>query len=579
MLMKSLNPSILSLLLLTGCASFAPGRTAASADVPKPGAVAAVPAEKLPHVELTADLFYGVVASEIAAQRGASASSALTYYDLAQKTRDPRMAQRAAEFGLFSGQLALATDALSLWIEIDPDNIPAREQLLITQLRAGRLAQSKPLAEELLRRDPGQAPLIFVQLARLTAYQQDKAGAYQLVRSLAQGFPDLPEAHFAIIAVAAEVDDTAAVSSEFDQLARLAPKWDLPVVWQADRLRRQDLGAAIDFLGRELARRPDAGLELKMAYPRLLTAAKRFPEARQGFEALLKTHPDNPDLLYATGLLAFQLDDLPQARKRLEAALAAGHPESNFIRFSLGQLAEETQDINAAAGWYQQVTSGDRYLPAQSRLAFFDAQAGRLDAALQRLDGLGGNDKEQVDLALLASELARNARQYERSYLILTSALKRFPQAPELLYARALVSDLRLNVGDAERDLRAVIKQKPDDAEALNALGYTLANRTTRYAEAHVLLDRALKLDPQNPVILDSMGWVLFKEGRSDSALGFLQRAYKAMPDAEIAAHLGEVLLKLGRQQEARALLEQAAKTASGDHELLNDTMHRLLPQ
>jgi tetratricopeptide (TPR) repeat protein len=577
MLMKSLNPSILSLLLLTGCATFAPAHPVAPGAAPQ--AANAAPAAKLPNVELTEDLFYGVVASEIAAQRGAAASSALTYYDLAQKTRDPRMAQRAAEFGLFSGQLALATDALSLWIEIDPDNIPAREQLLITQLRAGRLAESMPLAEELLRRDPTQAPGIFVQLARLTAYQQDKAGAYQLVRSLAQGFPTLPEAHFAIIAVAAEVDDTAAVNAGFDQLARLAPKWDLPVAWQADRLRRQDLGLAIDFLGHELARRPDAGLELKMAYPRLLTAAKRFPEARQGFETLLRDHPDNADLQYAAGLLAFQLDDLPVARKRLEAALAAGHPEANFIRFSLGQLAEEGQDGPSAVRWYQQVTAGDRYLAAQTRLAVFDAQAGHLDAALQRLDGLGSTDKERVEMALVGSELARGARQYDRSYTILSNALKRTPQSTELLYARALVSDLRLNVGDAERDLRVVIKLKPDDAEALNALGYTLANRTTRYTEAHSLLERALKLDPKNPVILDSMGWVLFKEGRSDSAIGYLEEAYKAMPDSEIAAHLGEVLWKLGRQKEARALLEQASKAASGDHDLLDETMHRLLPQ
>ncbi len=582
MRMKPLNRSLslLLVLLLSACTSMKtpllakqPATTTEQA-ADDETAAAAEDNPNLPRLELTPQIVYGVLASEIAAQRGAAGSSAATYLDLARQTRDPRLAQRAAEFALFTGQLKDAADALALWMELDPSSQIPREQLFITMLRSGKLAESQPLVEDLLKREPQRAPDIFVQLARLTARQNDKQAAYALVNRLASQYPDLPEARFAVIAVAAEVNDDASIQREFDRLAQIAPKWDLPVAWQTDRLRRIRLGQAIDFLQQELARRPDAGLELRMAYPRLLVGAKRFPEARTAFEALLRQNPDNAELLYASGLLAYQLRDLAAADQRLTAALQQRHPESDFIRFTLGQVAEDRQDKAVARQWYESVGAGQQFLQAQARLAALDAEAGRLDQALQRLAPLGQGEQEKVQLAMQQAELARHAKRYDLSFRILSQALENWPRSPELLYDRALVSDQLGNLGDAERDLKTLLKEKPDDPQALNALGYTLANRSNRHQEALAYIEKALKADPDNPMILDSMGWVLFKLGRNEAALKYLERSYSAMQDSEVAAHLGEVMWKLGRKQDALSLWRQAL-AKDPDNETLQDALKR----
>jgi len=532
----------------------------------------------LPKSELTPELLYGILASEIAAQRGSLGSAALTDLDLAKITHDPRLAERATQFALASGNLPVATDALSYWSKLDPSSVTAQAQLIIIRLRAGQLAQSQPLIDTLLKDKPDQAAPLFVQLARLMPVQTDKAQAYRLVDNLAARYPDMPEARLALICAADETGNMAVVSREFDTLARIAPQWDFPVAWQVEWLRKSHLDDALQFLQKELARRPQASLELKMAYPRLLVGAKRFVEARQGFEALLAQNPGQPDLLYGAGLLAFQLNDLASANQELRAALAAGYPDADFIRFSLGQIAENQQDLNDARQWYQQVARGPQYLPAQVRLAVLEAQAGELDGAMTRLAPLGSTNEERVQLVLLQSEFAREAKRYDKAEVLLTQALRHYPHTPELLYERALIMDLRNEVPGAERDLRALLKLQPNDDQSLNALGYILANRTARYQEAYVLIAKALKLAPDNPMIIDSMGWVLYKQGHLEQALSYLQRAYAALPDQEVAAHYGEVLWKLGRQQDARALWSKAAQ-AGGAHPELDETMHRLLAQ
>jgi len=577
MRMKPLNRpiSLLLVLLLSACSAIKPPSTspavAEEQESTTEETVSAPKAEddaRLPKLELTPQIVYGVLASEIAAQRGAGGSAAVTYLDLARQTRDPRLAQRAAEFALFSGQLNEANAALTLWIELDPSSLLAREQLFIILLRSGKLLESQPLAEDLLKREPDRAGDIFVQLARLTARQDNKQAAYTLVNQLAKAYPDLPEARFAVIAVAAEANDEAAVQREFDHLAQIAPKWDLPVAWEADRLRRQNPAAAIDFLKRELERRPDAGLELKMAYPRLLVGAKRFPEARSAFEALLKQNPDNAELLYATGLLAYQLRDLAAADQRLKAALQAKHPESDFIRFTLGQVAEDRQDKGAARKWYESVGQGPQYLQAQGRLAAMDAADGKLDEAMKRLAPLGEGEQEKVQVAMEQAELARDAKHYEQAYDILSAALRQWPRSPDLLYDRALVSDELGHLADSERDLKAVLKEKPDDPQALNALGYTLTTRSTRYAEALAYIQKALKGDPDNAMILDSMGWVLYKLGRNEEAVHYLERSYAALQDSEVAAHLGEVMWALGRKQDAHDVWSKALARDPGSEPL-----------
>ncbi|NDV13264.1 tetratricopeptide repeat protein [Crenobacter caeni] len=563
----------LSALVLSGCAQLhAPAKPAAPA-----AAVPAATEAKLPLHPLTPQIVYGVLASELAAQRGASAVSAATYLELARELNDPRLARRAAEFAMLAGQLGTATQALQKWVELEPDSETAREQLLVAQLRGGKLSESEALVTGLLADHPERAAAVFVQLARLTSRQSDPNQAYALVRRLATPFPELPEARFAVLSAAAEAGDNQAVAAEFDTLARVAPRWDLPVAWQVDRLRQKDNDAALAFLARELARRPQAGVELQLAYPRLLVNGKRFPEARDAFATALGRNPGNPDILYALGLLSFQLRDLTAAGPYLEQALAGGHPEADYLRLTLGQLAEANKAPQDARKWYTLVGPGQHYLSAQVRLAALDLKDGDVDAVLARMGSLDATAAEQVQLVLYQSQFAREAGRLDLAERYLDTALASQPDSPELLYERALVLEQRGDYKAAERDLRAYLKQKADDAQGLNALGYLLVNRTSRHAEGLRLVEQALRADPDNPMILDSMGWALFKTGRSAEALPYLERAYKAMPDPEVAAHLGEVLWTLGRRAEARQLW-QAERAKAPDHPVLLETMRRFVP-
>ena len=547
---------------------------------PAPVAQAPVPAPEAayPKLALSNDILFGVLASEIAAQRGAAAASAPTVLALAQRTRDPRLARRAAEFALTANRLDEAIRALKLWQELEPASDNAQYQLIAALLRAGRLSEATPGVQAQLAARPHEAPQVFMHLAGLLSRQPDKAGAYAMMKTLLAPYPSVAEGHFALMITAQEAGDDAMAQAEMATLATLAPAWDYPVGWQVERLRQTSPEAALALLERELARRPQAGLELRLSYPRLLVMVKRYDAARDAFVQLSNKYPHQPEVAYAIGVLSYELKDYEEAERSLRDALALGYREPDFVRFTLGQMAEERKLPQEAVNWYEAITSGPQLPQAQSRLAVLEAEDGKLDAALARLERLADMQNTPRPARVLAqAQLARNAEQPDRALAILSAALAKDGNVAEWRYERALLLDDRERVADAERDLRAYLKLKPKSAQGLNALGYILANRTSRIREARELVSRALKLDPDNPMILDSMGWVEYRSGKLEAALRYLQRAHHLMPDPEIAAHLGEVLWKMGREAEARELWARSLE-ANPDSDIIRRTQQRFIP-
>lgn len=549
-----------------------------SAPAPVAQAPAPAPEAAYPKLALSNDILFGVLASEIAAQRGAAAASAPTVLALAQRTRDPRLARRAAEFALTANRLDEAIRALKLWQELEPASDNAQYQLIAALLRAGRLSEATPGVQAQLAARPQEAPQVFMHLAGLLSRQPDKAGAYAMMKTLLAPFPSVAEGHFALMITAQEAGDDAMAQAEMATLATLAPAWDYPVGWQVERLRQTSPEAALALLERELARRPQAGLELRLSYPRLLVMVKRYDAARDAFVQLSNKYPHQPEVAYAIGVLSYELKDYEEAERSLRDALALGYREPDFVRFTLGQMAEERKLPQEAVNWYEAITSGPQLPQAQSRLAVLEAEDGKLDAALARLERLADMQNTPRPARVLAqAQLARNAEQPDRALAILSAALAKDGNVAEWRYERALLLDDRERVADAERDLRAYLKLKPKSAQGLNALGYILANRTSRIREARELVSRALKLDPDNPMILDSMGWVEYRSGKLEAALRYLQRAHHLMPDPEIAAHLGEVLWKMGREAEARELWARSLE-ANPDSDIIRRTQQRFIP-
>lgn len=578
--------AVLAPLALAACASHVPPASTVAAVTPVAPAqqqeeevkeVADADNPAIPKLQLKPEWLYGVLASELAAQRGSVAPAAESYLSLAKATRDPRMARRASEFALFAGQINTASEALGLWLELDPADETAREQFFVTLLRSGKLADSRPLLETLLQKQPKRAAAIFVQLARLASRQADKAGAEQLVSELAARYPDLPEARFAHLAVAAEAGKQDAVDAELTRLSQIAPQWELPVMWQLERLRRQSPVLALDFLKAELARRPQASAELGMNYIRLLAADKRYTEADAYAQTLLQRFPKHAALLHLAGLLAFQNGKLDAARQYLQAALSQGFNDPNELRFVLGQLAEERQQPQEAQTWYTQVDAGDNLVPARVRAAQLQAAAGQWQQAVDSLADLAANPQHAVRISQVQSRIAKDAGQPQRAIELLSQTLQALPEQPDLLYERALLLDGAKRPAEAEQDLRTLLKARPGDAQALNALGYVLTNQNRNLKEAQAYIEQALKAEPDSAMILDSMGWVLYRQGHAQQALKYLQDAFARMPDPEVAAHLGEVLWSLGRKDEARAIWDKA-RQQEPDHPVLSDTLKRLTP-
>ncbi|MBD3743401.1 MAG: tetratricopeptide repeat protein, partial [Stenotrophomonas sp.] len=316
---------------------------------------------------------------------------------------------------------------------------------------------------------------------------------------------------------------------------------------------------------------------LRLNYARALIEARRYDEARPLFQELLRKNPDDADLRFTVALLALDANDLSTAERELRA-LHKVPGRADVAAYYLGRLFEQRGDAKAARDWYGRARQGEVRLDALIRIATMDARQGRLDQArahLAKARAQTDATEEQVRLFLAETDLVKQSGQPAVALGVLDEALRIHPGEPDLLYTRALLADQLDRFEEAEANLRTILAQDPDHPEALNALGYTLAQRNIRLDEAFELVDKALKLSPDNPTILDSMGWVLFRQGKLAEAEGYLRRAYARDRDGEIAAHLAEVVAALGRRDEALQLIGEALARDPGRRELL-DLQQRL---
>jgi tetratricopeptide (TPR) repeat protein len=528
---------------------------------------------------LTSQVLYQILLGEIASQRGELRLSAEAYADLAAKTQDARIAQRAVELAQFARLPALALRNAYLWRELEPDSVLAMQNLASLLLASGRIQEAKPHLEAWLK--AGKSVEVFSQLHALFARQKDKQTVLDLVSDLAAAYPALPEARFAVAQVALQAGQTPRALAALDEALRLRPQWESAALLKAQVLMRKDgEGAAQAYLLDFLRANPDAR-EVRLAYAKQLARAGRFVESRVEFERLTQDAPNNPEAYFTLGLIAMQTNDLASARSAFLKALELGHPEADGVRYYLGQLAEAENQFEVALKWYQQSTDGRHRFDAQLRVAAMLSRLGRVQEARDWLAALPVvDDAERVQVVQAEALILRDAKNYQAVFDVLSRGLEAMPDAPELLYDRAMVAEKLDRLDVLERDLRRLIKLKPDHAHAYNALGYTLADRTNRLAEAVELLNQALKLSPEDPFILDSMGWALFKLKRLPEAVDHLRRAYTAKPDPEIAAHLGEALWvknDKGDRDEARRVWQGSLKVYP-DNESLREVLSRLAP-
>ena len=528
---------------------------------------------------LTSQVLYEILLGEIAGQRGELRLSAEAYADLAARTRDPRIAQRAIELAQYAHQPALALRNAELWRELDPKSVKAMQTLASLLLANGRVKEARPHLEAWLK--AGNSAEVFTQMHALFARQKDKQAVLDLVADLAAAYPALPEARFTIAQVAVQAGQLPRALTALDDALRLRPQWDKAVLFKSQVLEKlEGEGAAQTSLADFLKANPDAR-EVRLAYAKQLARAAHFAESRVEFERLARDAPDNPEAQFTLGLIAMQTNDLASARLSFLKALDLGHPDPDSVRFYLGQLAEADSHFEEALKWYRQVNDGRHQFDAQLRVAVMLSRLDRVKEARDWLAGLAvTDDADRAQVVQTEAMILRDAKDDQGVFDVLSRGLEKMPDAPELLYDRAMAAEKLDRLDVLEQDLRHLIKLKPDYAHAYNALGYTLADRTNRLPEAVELLTQALKLAPDDPYILDSMGWALFKLKRLPEAVDDLRRANNSKPDPEIAAHLGEVLWvrnEKGDRDEARRVWQGSLK-AYPDNESLREVMSRLKP-
>jgi Flp pilus assembly protein TadD len=344
-----------------------------------------------------------------------------------------------------------------------------------------------------------------------------------------------------------------------------------------------DIDTAVKVMTDFLATHP-AAREVRAAYARILVDSKQFEPARKQFLLLLKDQPDNLGTLYALGLMSMQSNDAAGAEKYFKKFMAVlgEHPgderDPSKVLMILAQIAEERGEFDVAIQWLDQIDAADTHLYMNSRLkrALLTASKGEVDAARQQLAELSSADPaEQAQIVQTDAQILRDAGDHRTAFVVLDNAIKRFPDNPDLLYDFALLAEKLGKLDVMEKSLRQVIAAAPDNQHAYNALGYSLAERNERLTEAYSLIDKALKMAPGDPFIMDSMGWVEFRLGHLSEAEALLRRAYALRNDPEIAVHLGEVLWVKGDKTEAQKIWQEA-KAKDPKNDALKSTLARL---
>ena len=553
------------------------------------------PSAQLPGADLptgmSADLFYRLLLADIALQRGDAPVAARAYLEVARELKDVRLARRATEIAYAARQRSLTESAARLWSSLAPD--AERPKQILSALASGgpvpRERDPDALSEDDLKSrleklladqatSGGGVAEAFLQLNRAFARQQDKGAVYEMIRDLAEPYASSAEAHFAVALAAlntgpADAKTAAAALERVDRALALKPDWERAALLKAEILGKRSNGEAIAYLQAFTKSYPQSRAA-RGALAQFYVEEKRLGDARALFEQLAVEEPETREYAMGVAILSYQMKDYATAERQFQKLLAKD--EDGNVQLYLAQIAEEQKRYEEAIVRYKAVPDGERAWLAKLRVAAMYGKLNRVGEGRRWLADLPAVTIEQrIQVRQAEASLLRESGDNKGAFELLEKGLVEHPDSPDLLYDLAMVAEKVDRVDVAEAKLKRVIELKPDDAQALNALGYTLVDRTTRAEEGRALIEKALKLSPEDPFIMDSMGWALFKLGRYDESLTWLLKAFAGRPDAEIAAHLGEVLWIKGDRAKAKEVWAAQLKD-SPDHPVLLETMRRL---
>ncbi len=528
-------------------------------------------------LNLYSDDAYHLLVAEIAIMRGQTDLAVQSYLSVARSQNNPEIAERAVRIAVYGQNLEAATEAAQRWVELAPEQVEARQTIVAIYIRQDKADKAFQYLDDIIDTSEMSEATLFGSLLSVLSREKNVTTVHSVTQRIAQKHPERAHAQFLHGMLVARGDQSVEALEYLDRALAIqdiegAHNARANVLLKLDR--REE---AIISLHKAVLARPD-NQKLRLTYARLLVDVRQYEKARVEFEILHRASPQDADLLYSLGLLSLESQRLDDAEKYMLDLVQMNQREGES-QYYLGRINEGLGRYQKAIDWYGQVHVSEYLFDAKLHIADLLGKTGQYGEAHDYLDAMlkgSQSNGSLVRIYLAIGELLRSETRYREAVEVYTTALGIVPGNTDLLYSRGLVAERIGRIDILEQDILEILKTEPNNAHALNVLGFTLADQTDRYQEAHAYLKRAIEIRPDDAAIIDSLGWVNYRLGNYDEAIRLLRRALSRFDDSEIAAHLGEVLWVSGAQGEARSVWQRALRKVPDDP-LLQQTMHRFI--
>ena len=561
---------------LAGCAApVPPTDNPETAATVQSTAAQAAPAPEIEYGSFTEDQLYEAIVSELSAQRGQVVEAGESYFDLAMSTRDLTIIQRAIQFASVNADTNALLQLGLLWAQLEPTNSQPQLLLSIQFLESGAFGQAISHMSRVL--DLG-GNMDFAALSSRTGRlnPQDRSVLIENLRRLKGEFGNQTSIHLTLVQLLAQNGNFEEALTEIELLKDDTDLTPNMVMLESQILQSLENPERATRVMRTGVARFETDKSLRLNYARLLIQNEEYEQAQEQFQILVEQDPQDWETLYSVALLDTQLENFDRAIAAYTKLIAVDQ-RADESQYNLGLIYQQQDNLGKSIENFRQVRIGtSNFLAAQQQATRLSIQSGHLDDAHGWLSQLSrGQPRLEVLFTTIESSLLIQEGHPDAAEQLLNTALNKFPNETDLLFARVLYYDSQSNPDGSERDLKQIIIMQPEDSRALNHLGYMLADQTTRHEEALELIERAIAISPGEPAIIDSLGWALYKVGRHEEALLQMRRAFAAFPDDEVASHLGEVLWALERFDEAMRVWQDALETEP-ESPLIAEAMKRL---
>lgn len=518
---------------------------------------------------ISPEVMYLLLAAEIAGQRHQYGVALDGYLKAARQVKDVRVAERAAKIGLYLKDTDKTDEAVELWLKHDEKNLTARKIAVLSALRGEDKNEAVSHVSRLLEDDPAGFEPTLMEVVKVIEKEGNSQFILDVLADVSQKYPDQAVVSFVQALFAADLNQISLANDKVDQALELQPEWNKALILRAQlAVKANKLDQAQQDLQTVLKEMPE-NQRVRRMLGQVYVKKEQYTEALDEYERILEIEPDDAEARFSMALIYLQLEEDEQAKEQFNQLVNKSRWDAP-ASFYLGRLAFKQKEFDNALVWFDKVTYGPYEYDASIAAVTVLMNQKKYDLVEQRIDKLLQKfPKQKLNVSLLKSEALNAQKKYQQAYDELTDALNEFPANREILYTRALIAEKLDKLEIVESDLLKVIELNPNDANALNALGYTLVDRTDRYQEAEQYLTKAIKLKPGEAVIIDSLGWLKFKQGKHSEALKLLREAYEKLNEGEIAAHLVEVLLSIGETSEAEEIFNQAFERSPDNEYLL----------